>query len=132
MSDNHDVEKDGCSPVIVSAVFSLKPGDPKDLRAQANKFLQNRISSQPRDVPSAGCFFKNPPTGKTAGQLIDLAGLKGKQVGGASVSEKHANFVVNSHRATAADMVALMDIIQRQVADKYGIELKPEVKIVGE
>jgi UDP-N-acetylmuramate dehydrogenase len=81
--------------------------------------------------PSAGCFFKNPATGKTAGELIDLAGLKGKSIGGAEVSAKHANFLVNTGQASATDFMALMELVQETVSKKFNTDLEREVKIVG-
>ena len=80
---------------------------------------------------SAGCFFKNPSSGKTAGQLIEMAGLKGKTIGGAEISSKHANFFINRHNASAADFLALMALTEETVSNKFNIDLKREVKIVG-
>lgn len=81
---------------------------------------------------SAGSFFKNPPKGKTAGELIDRAGLKGMCAGGAVVSEKHANFIVNRNHATARDILALMEIVQGRVHELFGVNLQPEVRVIGE
>ena len=86
---------------------------------------------QPLHQKSAGCFFKNPATGKSAGELIDLAGLKGKQIGDAQVSTTHANFIINKDRATAADILELKDLIQEAVLTSFNVTLEPEVKIVG-
>ncbi|MBW1822154.1 MAG: UDP-N-acetylenolpyruvoylglucosamine reductase, partial [Deltaproteobacteria bacterium] len=76
-------------------------------------------------------FFKNPEHGKAAGRLIEKAGLKGKKIGGAQVSEKHANFIINTGCASASDILGLMEFIQKTVFKAFNIELEPEVKIVG-
>jgi UDP-N-acetylmuramate dehydrogenase len=118
-------------PVIIDGSFCLHPADPVKLKAEAKKILKMRIKRQPIGYPSAGCFFKNPADGKTAGQLIDLAGLKGKAIGGAEVSSKHANFLVNTGQATAADFLALMEFVHETVLKMFDIDLESEVKIVG-
>lgn len=118
-------------PVIIDGSFCLHRKDPVKLKAEAQKILRRRMQRQPIGYPSAGCFFKNPPDGKTAGQLIDLAGLKGKVIGGAEVSSKHANFFVNTGRATAADFLALMELVHATVLKRFKIDLESEVKIVG-
>jgi len=118
-------------PVIIDGSFCLHPTDPVKLKAEAQKILRRRMQRQPIGYPSAGCFFKNPPDGKTAGQLIDLAGLKGKSIGGAEVSQKHANFFVNTGQATAADFLALMELVHDTVLTRFNIDLESEVKIVG-
>ncbi len=82
-------------------------------------------------MPSAGCFFKNPASGKTAGELIEAAGLKGKSIGGAKISSKHANFIINHHKASAADFLALMELVEEAVLKMFDIDLKREVKVVG-
>ncbi len=118
-------------PVIIDGSFCLHPADPVKLKAEAQKILKMRIKRQPIGYPSAGCFFKNPADGKTAGQLIELAGLKGKAIGGAEVSSKHANFLVNTGQATAADFLALMELVHDTVLKMFDIDLESEVKIVG-
>jgi UDP-N-acetylmuramate dehydrogenase len=82
-------------------------------------------------LPSAGCFFKNPASGPPAGQLIEMAGLKGKSVGGAEISSKHANFFINRCNASAADFLALIDLTEDVVSRKFNIHLEREVKVVG-
>jgi len=82
-------------------------------------------------LPNAGSIFKNPKGGKTSGELIDALGLKGKRVGDAAVSGRHANFIVNMGKARAGDVIRLMRVIRKAVKKAYGIELKPEIKIVG-
>jgi len=117
--------------VIVSGSFSLFPADPEEMRRAARRILGDRREKQPLDAPSAGCFFKNPVSGKPAGELIDMAGLKGKQIGGAAVSEKHANFFINKGNATAGDFLALMTHVRDTVSRLFNVELETEVKIVG-
>ena len=122
---------DGEAPIIVDGSFSLKPGDAKMLADEAEEILKVRTAQQPLDQPSAGCFFKNPAPDRSAGELIEKAGLKGRQIGGARVSTRHANFIVNGGGATARDILALMALVQKRVAEKFEVELVPEVKIVG-
>lgn len=118
--------------LVTGAKLSCRQGDPKQLREEAREILNERMRNHPVGVQSSGCFFKNPDQGDPAGKLIDRAGLKGRRVGGALVSEKHANYIVNTGSATAADILALAAIVQEQVAEKFDIRLEPEVKIVGE
>jgi UDP-N-acetylenolpyruvoylglucosamine reductase len=92
-------------------------------------FAQRRRASQPRD-PSAGCVFRNPETAK-AGALIDAAGLKDSVVGAARVSPVHANFIVNTGEATAADVITLMRRVRTQVRDQAGVTLEPEILLLG-
>ncbi len=119
-------------PIILGACFCLHPSDPQKLQKDAEEILEARKTRQPSGLPSAGCFFKNPLSGKTAGELIDLAGLKGKSIGGAEISLKHANFIINRNRASAADILALIELVQETVSKKFKINLEPEVKIVGQ
>jgi len=119
-------------PIILGACFCLHPSDPQKLKRDAEEILKARKERQPTGLPSAGCFFKNPLSGKTAGELVDLAGLKGKSIGGAEISLKHANFIINRDRASAADILALIEVIQETVSKKFNINLEPEVKIVGQ
>ncbi len=118
-------------PVIIDGCFRLIHSDPAKLKKEAGDILKKRRDNQPTGKASAGCFFKNPPSGKTAGQLIDMAGLKGMSVGDAEVSEKHANFIINRGSASASDILGLMQLIQETVFKKFNISLEPEVKIVG-
>jgi len=118
------------TPVILEAYLSLHPSDPVRLKKEAKEILKSRIKKQPTDFPSAGCFFKNPLCCKTAGELIDLSGLKGKRVGDAEVSKKHANFIINRGKASAADILSLAEAIRETVLKKFNILLEPEVKIV--
>ena len=118
-------------PIIVDGCFNLNKADSQKLRDEAETLLKTREKKQPTTRPSAGCFFKNPVSGRTAGELIEKAGLKGRRIGGAEVSTKHANFIINTGKATAADILALMELIQETVLKKYNIQLDTEVKIVG-
>jgi UDP-N-acetylmuramate dehydrogenase len=117
--------------IILDGRFRLKPSDPDQLKKEAGAILKKRRKSQPMDLPSAGCFFKNPAAGKSAGELIELAGLKGKSIGGAEISTVHANFIINRGSASAADCLALMELVQATVSEKFNVDLEPEVKIVG-
>lgn len=100
-------------------------------RAQRKEHLEYRRASQPLDQPSCGSTFKNPP-GDAAGRLIDAAGLKGRTIGGASISEKHANFFINTGNATAADLHALIKLARDTVEEQFSITLEPEVHAVGD
>ena len=117
--------------VIVKAILRMKPGNRKTIMHNIEKITAWRRQKQPLNLPSAGSIFKNPPD-KSAGQLIEEAGLKGLQVGKAQVSEKHANFIVNLGGASAQDILSLMKIIKEKVYRKTGIRLEPEIHIVGE
>jgi UDP-N-acetylmuramate dehydrogenase len=118
-------------PLILGGRFRLTPGNPDQISAAARRAKERRRCTQPLGTPSAGCFFKNPPGRPTAGALVERAGLKGHRVGGAQVSEKHANFIVNRGGASADDLIRLMEQVQRTVAERFGVKLEPEVKIVG-
>lgn len=119
-------------PVVIDGRFGLIPSDPQKLEGEARDLLQKRKNSQPLDAASAGCFFKNPATGRSAGEMIERAGLKGCKIGGAQVSTKHANFIVNTGSASAADILALMELAQEKVAKLFDVVLEPEVKIIGQ
>ena len=114
--------------VIVSAVFRLTPADPGQIQMTMHELMQKRRISQPLELPSAGSTFKRP-VGGYAAALIDAAGLKGRGVGGAQVSQKHAGFVVNTGGATARDVLATISMIQEEVFQSSGILLEPEVRI---
>ncbi len=116
--------------MVLAAAFDLISGDVAEMTARADAFLARRRASQPVE-PSAGSVFRNPP-GDHAGRLVEAAGLKGHRIGGAQVSERHANFIVNIGEATASDVVALMNLMRRQVYDRSGIELVPEILFLGE
>lgn len=119
------------SAVILEGHFDLQHSTTQKLRQEADQILQKRRRQQPVDALSTGCVFKNPLKGRTAGELIDRAGLKTKSVGGATISAKHANFFINTGKATAADFIALMATARDAVSARYDVDLEPEVKIVG-
>lgn len=119
-------------PVIVRAELGLTLGGRPRLRNQARELLRKRAQSQPMGERCAGSFFKNPSKETPAGRLIDEAGLKGAAVGDAQVSTRHANFIVNRGRATAADVLRLKALIEETVWNRFGIRLQPEVRIVGQ
>ncbi|HOA15756.1 MAG TPA: UDP-N-acetylmuramate dehydrogenase [Bacillota bacterium] len=109
----------------------LGRADRAAIKARISALLKDRASKQPLELPNAGCVFRNP-AGTGAGRLIDSCGLKGLCVGGAWVSEKHANFIVNRGGASAADVRSLLMKVQGEVFDKYGEVLEPEVRLVGD
>ena len=114
--------------IVISTVFALTPKPEEEIRTQMRELLNKRKASQPLDLPSAGSAFKRP-VGGFAAALIDQAGLKGFQVGGAAVSTKHAGFVVNVGNATAADVLTLLSQVADQVYDFSGIRLEPEIRL---
>ncbi len=118
--------------VLLAAQIMLREGDRDQIRDQARQWMQGRARKQPSWQPSAGCFFKNPSDDQPAGRLIDAAGLKGVTVGDAQVSPKHANFIINRGRASAVDVLAVAAKVREAVKDRFGIDLEPEVRIVGE
>jgi len=117
--------------IIVSGRFSLCRASSTDLKQEAREILKNRKCRQPATLPSAGCIFKNPLVGKTAGELIDLCGLKGLKIGGAEISVKHANFIVNTGPAVAADILSLMECVRQTVFERFNVNLEPEVIVIG-
>ena len=117
---------------FVAAYFRLSTGDGEASRAKMKDFLSRRIETQPLQLPNAGSVFRNP-IGDHAARLIESCGLKGLERGGARVSEKHANFIVNPHgKARASDIEWLIETVRSTVREKTGIELLSEVRIVGE
>ena len=116
--------------VVTAVSFGLRPEGPDAVRARLDVVRSRRVASQPQGQPNAGSIFKNPP-GDHAGRLIEAAGLKGRRVGGARFSERHANFIVNEGRARATDVQVLMAIAQRAVWERSGVWLEPEVRLVG-
>ena len=122
---------EGPAEIVLAAVFSLRSADPAEIKARLDDIRRWRREHQPLGIPSAGSVFRNPP-GDAAGRLIDAAGLKGYRVGGAVVSEKHANFIVNDARGTAADVRGVAEHVRAEVLARHGIELAFEVEFVGD
>jgi len=116
---------------FAGAVFRLRRGQGFESRGKITDLLKRRIATQPLGEPNAGSVFRNPP-GDYAARLIETCGLKGRAIGGAQISTKHANFIVNLGRARAADIEALIELVERSVKEKFGIALDREVRIVGD
>ena len=121
----------GPAEIVLSAVFRLRPAPPAEIRARLDEIRRWRREHQPLGIPSAGSVFRNPP-GESAGRLIDTLGLKGHRIGGAVVSEKHANFIVNDRKGTAADVRALAEHVRHEVRGRLGIELAYEIEFAGD
>ena len=117
--------------IVLSARFKLKHGEVRKIKEIVEELTSKRESKQPLEYPSAGSTFKRP-VGYYAGKLIQDAGLKGYSIGGAAVSEKHSGFVINKNNATAKDILDLIRHIQNVVKEKFGVDLHPEVRIIGE
>lgn len=117
--------------LVLSARLRLARGEPGAIMRQIGDLWQRRASKQPLEYPSAGSVFKRPP-GRYVGPLIQELGLQGVRIGGAEVSRKHAGFIVNRGGATARDVLNLIDFVRARVRDHFGVELEPEVRIVGE
>ncbi len=117
--------------IVLEAKLKLKKGDREEIRRQMEELKEKRVSKQPLEFPSAGSTFKRPE-GYFAGKLIMDAGLRGFSVGGAQVSEKHCGFVVNRGDATAEDVRKLMRLVSERVREQFGVELEPEVRMLGE
>lgn len=116
--------------IILNAKLGLRFDKPALIRKRVASYLKQRKERFPLDMPSAGSVFKNPEGGY-AGRLIDAAGLKEKVIGGAMISPKHANFIVNTGKSSASDIVALMDLATFKVKEVFNIQLIPEIKVVG-
>ncbi len=116
--------------IIADVSLKLKAGDSKRLKKESQELFKRRKENQPLSYPNAGSFFKNPSE-KPAGMLIDLCGLKGFTVGGAMVSDKHANFIINNSDATTKDIIDLASIIKEKVYERFQINLEEEVQIAG-
>lgn len=117
--------------ILLGARFHLRPGRPQEVAEAMRRLRRLRYEGQPHLERSAGCVFKNPP-GLSAGRLLDLAGAKGRRIGGATVSHKHANFIINTEDATAMDVLGLMRRLRALVEEKHGIRLEPEIEFVGD
>jgi UDP-N-acetylmuramate dehydrogenase len=116
---------------FVGAWLKFEAGDVEAARQEIKVLMDKRSASQPLQQPNAGSVFRNPP-GDHAARLIEACGLKGKRIGGAQVSDKHANFIVNTGGATAADIEKLIIEVQALVEQQTGVRLQPEVRIIGE
>ena len=131
----HVALRDAAAPapheLFAAAWFRLTPGDGEEGMRVIKELLQRRIASQPLEQPNAGSVFRNPP-GDYAARLIESCGLKSAAIGGAQVSPKHANFIVNTGTASAADIEALIELVQRTVQARCGVRLEREVRIIGE
>jgi UDP-N-acetylmuramate dehydrogenase len=122
---------DGPTELILAATFQLAPAEPDTIKARLDDIRRWRQAHQPLGLPSAGSVFRNPPA-DSAGRLIEDAGLKGHRIGGAVVSEKHANFIVNDQKGSAADVRRLGDHVRTVVAERTGIELAYEIEFLGD
>lgn len=116
--------------VLLEAEFLLTPSSRDHIRERIRALLKVRKKKQPWQFPSAGSVFKNPP-GDFAGRLIEAAGLKGVRVGGAQISPKHANFILNTGQAKASDIMALIQLAQEKVRRKFGVQLELEIELIG-
>jgi UDP-N-acetylmuramate dehydrogenase len=117
--------------IIVAARLQLKKGDQESIQIQMRAYARSRREKQPLEYPSAGSVFKRPP-GFYVGPMIEELGLKGCRIGGAEVSIQHAGFIVNVGQATASDVLELIAIIKRAASEKFGVELQPEIRVIGE
>jgi UDP-N-acetylmuramate dehydrogenase len=123
--------KHAAGELILTATFRLAPAEPAAIKARLDEIRSWRREHQPLTEPSAGSVFRNPPA-DSAGRLIDACGLKGVRLGGAAISEKHANFIVNDGGATATDIRCLAERARLAVSQKFGIELEYEIQFIGD
>ena len=127
----------GAGEVVARASFALTPADPEEIRATLASMRDRRREAQPSGIKTFGSTFKNPDpddpraAGRSAGQLLEAAGCRGLRVGGARFATKHANFVENDREASTADVLALMAEGRRRVHERFGVELEPEVQVLG-
>jgi UDP-N-acetylmuramate dehydrogenase len=117
--------------VVTGADFAVRADDKEQTRQRTDAIQAQRKASQPYGIRSLGSVFTNPP-GDHAGRLIEAAGLKGCRVGGAEISDKHANFIVNVDHASAADVLALVERAHQTVLEKFGVDLEREIVVMGE
>ena len=115
-------------PFILEGTFALTPDDPEAITQRMRKLWIMKKASQPLSDQSAGCIFKNP-RGLSAGALIDQAGLKGTRLGGAEVSDRHANFIITHDDCKAADVLSLIDTIRTKVSAEFGVDLESEIQV---
>ena len=116
--------------IVMNATFDLGAEDPEEVRSRMESYRKHRAETQPGAVQNAGSVFRNPP-GEHAGRLVESAGLKGFRIGGAKVSELHANFFIAEEGSTAQDVFDLVQEVKRRVEDHHGIRLTPEIRFVG-
>ena len=126
------MEADGPAEIVIAAVFRLRAADPAEIRARLDEIRAWRREHQPLGIPSAGSVFRNPAEGPSAGALVDQCGLKGRRIGGAVVSAKHANWILNEQRATAADVRELAELVRATVARETGVTLAFEIQFLGD
>ncbi len=117
--------------IITKVQMRLQPREPDEIRSEIAELAARRRASQPLNMPSAGSVFKRPP-GRYVGPMIQEVGLQGKRIGGAEVSTKHAGFIVNVGGANASDVLALIQLIQETIQQQFGVQLEPEVRVIGE
>jgi UDP-N-acetylmuramate dehydrogenase len=117
--------------IILKGRFQLKKGKKEEILERVKSYSEMRKRTQPLDYPSAGSIFRNPKEGP-AGRWIEDSGLKGFRMGQAMISEKHANFIINLGKATAQEVIDLMEMVERKIYEEKGISLEREVKVVGE
>jgi UDP-N-acetylmuramate dehydrogenase len=123
--------KRSAGELVLTATFRLRPADPAAIKAGLDEIRRWRREHQPLSQPSAGSVFRNP-AGDSAGRLVDACGLRGSRLGGAAISEKHANFIVNEGGATAAEIRSLAERARKAVAERFGIDLQYEVQFIGD
>jgi UDP-N-acetylmuramate dehydrogenase len=121
----------GPAEIVMGATFVLQPADPDVIKGRLDEIRRWRQTHQPLGVPSAGSVFRNPD-GDSAGRLIDDLGLKGTRIGGAVVSEKHANFITNDQKGSAADVRRLGELVRARVREAHGIDLRFEIEFIGD
>lgn len=116
--------------IILEASFNLKKGKRSAILAKQRKLLRHKRETQPLGSMSAGCIFKNPVRGDSAARYVEALGLKGKRIGDAKISEKHANFIINLKKARSGDVLRLINLVKKRVKSRFNIDLVPEVKIL--
>lgn len=129
-SYRHSVCQDNRKLIILEAEFALTAKDPNEIKAVLDKRKERRMTSQPWNMPSAGSVFRNPEA-KAAWQYIDECGLRGYEIGGAQVSPKHSNFIVNNGYASAKDIYDLIMLVQKKVEEDFNVKLKREVDLIN-
>ena len=126
----YSIFQDNKNLICVAANIKLEHGNHDEIASKIKENLLKRKNSQPLEYPSAGSVFRNPE-GNYAGKIIEELGLKGKNIGGAEISTKHANFIINKNNASSSDILNLIKLVQKEVKDKYKIDLKLEQQLVN-